>query len=241
MVQLPKPTRSRSGFARITSSFDAKYGVTRASRHNSHAGIGSSGIIRGSRESDSQHGSDSLASDLNVASLDLPDTTMSHCGSPDDVRAKVEIMEVCLGDEVDLLGSESNKELRGDRIKESQCDSTKNIEELHDIHRGTSTNDPAELCIHREPIEAIQDPEDKYPEQYLLDTAEVDDILQSPFEKTSGRSLLPEDPGEYVPLKLKIPVHAREKLKRRSLEGIERILDRKAKLPLGLRDAPDKK
>jgi len=132
--------------------------------------------------------------------------------------------------------------LPSDHTEGLQCDSTKDIGEPHDNPKeGLSPKDPAKVSLREEVIEPFQEPENNYPEQLPLDTKEVDHILQCSSEESRGRNLLPEVPDKYVPLNLKIQVHAREKLKRRSLEGIELSSDRKAKLPLGPRDAPDKK
>lgn len=238
MVQLPKPNRRRSGFARTTSPFDAKRRANRASRHSSHAGSGSSGTIRGPRENGSQHGGDSSTGDLSDQWIDLPDTTL-----PAEHGAEAEIMEVSLGDEVDMLEIESNKELPSDRTEGLQCDSTKGISEPNDNPKEESSpKDPAKVSLREEVIEPFQEPKNSNdPEQLPLDTQEVDHIIQCSSEEPRGRNLPPEDPDKYVPLNLKISAYARQKLKRRSLEGIEPISDRKAKLPLGPRDAPDKK
>lgn len=236
MVQLQEPTpRRRSGFARTTSSFDAKCRVNRAGRQENQKGSSSSGIVRGSRDSGSQHGSDSSIGDASVESLNLTDMSVLRYGSPAEVEGEIMGLSIV--------------ESRSDRIHVLPCASIKVMEEPHDIHVETPPSDSVEMSLSEEPIELIKEQESNHTEQSLNDTSDMDKIPQSQSEETPARNFLPrnkevvqaEDLDEYVPLNLKIPAHARAKSNRRSLECIEPILDRKAKLPLGPRDAPEKK
>jgi hypothetical protein len=185
-----------------------------------------------------------------VELLDLADTSISLESAEIvevlfDSPAGDEIMEVKKSVHLDLPGSLSAEETHSDSIEVSLGDFDKVVEELRGITTEVSPSDTEEVSIY-ETLELTEEPESTLAEQALDDTIDRDQIPQSPYEELSGRIFLPgkkkasqeESSEKYVPLNLKIPAHARAKSNRRSLESIEPILDREAKLPLGPEDAP---
>lgn len=244
--------RRRSGFLRTTSSVDAKHRVYLASR--SRRGSGASGIMRGACESESgsQCGSDEESS---VESLDLMDMSRSlesveMAEMIGDEPAEGEIMEVEQSVDVDLPESAGVQDNQSDTdpVEVSLSDFANLLEESQSIPVETSSGDTDTHDVSPyESVELTQEPESTHAELDFSDyTIELEKSPQNPSEETSSRNFLHKkkklDQEEWLeedlPLNLKVPAHAREKSSRRSLECIEPILDRKAKLPLGPADAP---
>lgn len=252
MVQVEDSKRHRSGFARTTSSFDAKRRINMTGRQEGHGGSGAGGIVRRSRDSDSQRESCSSSDGESVESLDVTGMLLSRDSlemleSPAGCLGEGEIMKMKQIVDVDLTESVSVEEMQSDHIEVSLHESDKAVKESQCISTNVSLSGPVERGSFG-PVELTEEPESKYAELPHYGPIEVEETPQSPSEEPPGRHFLTgmkkafqeESLEEYVPLNWKIPAHARGKSKRRSLEEISPIVDRKAKLPLGPGDAQNK-
>lgn len=191
-----------------------------------------------------------------VESIDLMDMPRSIESAENldvicDDRAGDEIVEIEPVVNVDLLESVTVEDSLTDPFEVSLSDFANllELEELQNIPVEASPSDTEDVSPY-DSVALTQEPDIPHAELEPSDAIiELDQVPQTPSEDLLGRNFLPgkKEPGqeesleEYVPLNLKIPAHARAKSTRRSLEHIEPILDRKAKLPLGPADAPQNK
>ncbi|KAF3394522.1 hypothetical protein F1880_005545 [Penicillium rolfsii] len=216
----------------------------------------------GSGSSHWDSGSDEESAERSIVSTDLTD--MSRCSDSTenlevicDRQTEAETLQADRGFAEDLPASVTVPDRQADfdevslgdfahllQLKEQQ---NTPLKKALSIDRGYMS-----LCEPEpepELVEFNQDPESTHAGQAIDDLVEIepDQIPYSPSKATPGRNFLSgktkkklnrEELSEYAPLNLKIPAHARAKSTRRSLESIEPILDRKAKLPLGPADVP---